>query len=265
MTEVGTRKMKIKKPLKWMLVRLPFLVVIAIAMMIATLKLVERYPQELRVGFEQFLSDSSGTNASIGKLSHVKFIPNFDLSAQDITMHDRNNAANISMEAKNIEMSAPIWSMFFGGSRINKLHVESLIADEGLMSPKSVQFDTVDIIDKNGPEQYGSFLIANGLYDGQKLSVEIEIKKLKNGYKVPKSFPFSVRIGSSKLNASLLKGFSKVWLKTVVFSKSGKVSAPRDYILVEAGEYNKNNPLSCLLYYADEKECDIYLEEKDAP
>ena len=97
------------------------------------------------------------------------------------------------------------------------------------------------------------------------MKLEAEIEKLKTGYRMPKSMPFSLIIGGSELNASLVKRFSNVQLKTAVFSRSGKTSPSTDYILVKSEEYNKNNPLSCLLYHADASKCDVYLEEKDTP
>ncbi|HPF78217.1 MAG TPA: hypothetical protein PLF01_02895, partial [Alphaproteobacteria bacterium] len=215
-----------------------------------------------REGFEEYMSNASGTNATIGHVEKISFFPNVDISIKDATMHDTDNAAIIKMEIKSAEFSSPFWSMFGGSNRINNLSINQLKAVEEQITPLAITLDSVKIEDKQGPEQYGSFLIMSGEYGGKKLYIEAELEKINSGYKIPKEVPFSIQLGQSALNASFLKGFSMLTMKSAVFSKNGRQSPAEDYILVKSGEYNKSNPLSCLFYNGDAKECDIYLDGK---
>lgn len=259
---MSRKKAIFKKLIKWLLIRLPLVFVLAFLLMVASLKLVERYPEPLREGFEEYMSNASGTNATIGHVERISFFPNVDISIKEVTMHDKDNAAIVKMEIKSAEFSSPFWSMFGGSNRINTLSINDLKAVAGQITPLDITLDSVKIEDKQGPEQYGSFLIMSGEYAGQKLYVEAELEKVNSGYKIPKEVAFSIQLGQSALNASLLKGFSALIMKSSVFDKSGKQSPAQDYILVKSGEYNKSNPLSCLFYNGDAKECDVYLDGK---
>lgn len=254
-----------KKIMKWVFIRIPIIVMIITAMLIGSLKLVERYPDPLRDGFEEYLSKNSGTNATIGSLEKITFFPNIDIRLQDLTMHNKQNAAIIDIEMDSASISAPFWSMLFGGSRLNDISIMNLKSKVGALTPLALTLDSVGIINKEGPEQYGSFLVAVGSYGGKEMLLEAEIDKLDKNYRMPKALSFSLLIGKAELNASLIKNFSGVHLKTAVFSRGKKTASSKDYVLVKSKEYNKNNPLSCLLYHADAKECDVYLEKKDSP
>lgn len=257
------KKTKLKTLLKWFLIRIPLIFIVVGIMMIGALKLVERYPNPLREGFEEYLTNISGANATITHLDKITFFPNIEIFLRDLTMHNKFNAALIEMEVESVHMSAPFWSMLMSGNRINDIAITNLQANKGRITPLPIALETVRIEDKNGPEQYGSFLIVSGIYDGKKLSFEAEIEKHKAGYIIPKSVPFSLTVGRSTLNASLVKGFSSLNLRDAVFSQRGKNSPALNYVLAKYKKYNKDNPLSCLFYNGDSKECKIYLEEKD--
>lgn len=250
---------------KWIFIRLPIIFGIVGLLMIGALKMVERYPNPLREGFEEFLSKQSGANATIGTLEKIKFFPNIDIHIKNLTMHNRKNAAIIDLEVESAEVGAPFWSMLLNGARLNKMSIINLRAEKDMVVPLALTLDSVEVIDKDGPDQYGSFLVANGAYGGKPMDIEVEIEKKSKGYKIPKEIPFSLSVGKYSLNASLVKGFSGVYLESAVFSRRNKSALAKDYGLVKSGKYNKDNPLSCLLYYADTRECDKYLEEEDSP
>lgn len=257
------KKTRFKKFAKWVLFRFPLFLIVSIVIMIGALKLVERYPDPLREGFEEYLSQSSHTNATIGELEDIKFFPDVTINLRELTMHNRSNAAIIDLRVEEAKISAPFWSMLFGGSRLNSLNIKGLEAVEEQLTPLSLKLDSVSIEDREGPDQYGSFLIAVGQYGSQKMNLEAEIKKKGKGYKIPKLVPFSLQVGSVSLSASLDKRFASVVLSNVVYQRAGKISEVQEYILVDSSEYNKDNPLSCLFENGDTNICNIYLEKKD--
>ena len=115
-----------KKFIKWIFIRIPIILIILAAMMIGSLKLVERYPEPLRDGIEEFLSKNSDTNATIGVLERVKFFPNIEIYLRDVTMHNTQNAAVVNIALESAKISAPFWSMFFGGSQLNNISITNL-------------------------------------------------------------------------------------------------------------------------------------------
>lgn len=254
-----------KKLFKFIFLKFPIFVMIFIAVMIAALKLVERYPDPLREGFEQYLSQGTLTNATIGKLDKFAFFPNIDVRLRKVTFHNRSNAAEIDLEIDYAEVSAPLWSIFTGNNRLKNLDIQKLDAKEDVITPQALYIEKAGIVNKQGPDQYGSFITAEGLYNKQQMFFEAEVEKRGTNYYVPKEVSFTLSLGDAALDATLSKGLLDVSLKNTVFTLAGKKSAAQDYILVKAGEYNKNNPLTCLYEKADIQDCKIYLEDGVLP
>ena len=192
------KKQRIIKFVKFLAIKLPIIFGILALMMIASLKLVERYPDPLREGFQDYLSRAYDTNATIGRLEKISFFPMINVHATDITMHNKSNAAVIDMKIESITLRSPFWSMLLHAGRVNKLKIKGLKSNSGFIMPQSVQIDNLDIIDREGPEQYGSFIVASGLYNGQKMTFEAEIKKLKSSYKIRKENDLCYSFRSSR-------------------------------------------------------------------
>jgi hypothetical protein len=189
------KKNRLIKLAKFLAIKLPIVFAVMAIMMIVSLKLVERYPDPLREGFQQYLSAAYNTNATIGKLEKITFFPTINVHATNVTMHNKSNAAKIDMEVKSTIISAPFWSMLLHAGRIKTLQVKGLQATAGSLLPYDLEIYDLNIIDKEGPEQYGSFIVAEGSYHGQKMTFEAEIQKLKSNYKISRDTPFSLKIG----------------------------------------------------------------------
>ncbi len=252
-----------RKLMKLIFFRIPVILMIISAILIAALKLVERYPNPLRQGFEEYLSKATNRNATIGTLEEIKFFPNFVIDARDVTIHNLHNAAVIDLEIEKININSPFSSMFFNSKKINSFFLENLHANAGMIGPKEIFVSSSEIINKNGPDQYGSFLVVNGTYGGKKVYFEAELEAGKYNYSVPSKVPFSLQIGQYQVNATLNKNFTSVRLENTVFSKSATKSKAKEYNLVQKSKYQLDNPLSCV--WTEEKldSCDKYLENEN--
>jgi hypothetical protein len=241
--------------LRFLLIKLPLLIFIIGLVMVLALKMVERYPNPLREGFEEYLSESSGTNVSLGKMEEFAFIPDLHLKASGVTYHARGNAANVLLSVEEAELSAPFVSVFFSLNQLNTVSVSNLEAKEGFLLPKALTIETMDIVQKDGPEQYGSFLTARGTYSGQDMFLEAELQNEDEHYTVPQLVPFSLTIGDATLGAGFYKGRNTLELKNAVYRTGDFESEAGDYVLVKSGEYIKKNPLQCMLEQPGSEEC----------
>lgn len=255
------QKERLKKLGRFLAVKVPIIIAIIIIMMIVSLKLVERYPDPLRQGFEDYLSRTYGSTATIGQLERVQFFPNIVVTARDVTMHNRSNAAVIDIAVDYIDIEAPFTSMIFGTGKIKNLDIRNLTAAEHFILPKALDIKNLSIAEENGPEQYGAFLTADGKYAGQKMSLQAELEKSGNLYKVGQSIPFSLSLGGAVINAQMVKERGgKVLLKNTVYTASGKETEARDYILAEQGEFKKDNPLTCLIDEGAVNQCQEFFK-----
>ncbi len=230
-------------------------------MMIATLKLVERYPDPLRQGFEEYLSGLYDANATIGRLEKVSFFPQINIHAEEITIHNKSNAALIKIDIQSFKVSAPFLSIFLNTGFLNNLSIQGLNAVEGAILPRSFEIKEVNIVKKEGPEQYGAFIIGGGTYDKEPMTFEAQLKEKKNGYRLEDQIPFSLKLGNAKLNAQIQSkgGNIKMLNSTLVLDNTSSNS--KDYIIFENNKFNEENPLYCLLSKESQLECEKYLTE----
>ena len=259
-----TKHNKKRKRIKFFFFKLPIILMVIIAVLIGALKLVEGYPDPLRQGFEEYLSGVSGGNAIITKLENIKFVPNFILHAKDIGIHNRQNAAEIDLEVKEFHLNAPFSSMLFKNGKINDFVLKGLTARKGMITPKEIEVSSVAIVTKEGPDQFGSFLIAQGQYGEQKLDLELELEVQKYNYRFNTQTPFSLTLGDYQIHTNFKRKARKTILENTVFQKNddgGQQTNEKTYILVDKAGYQLDNPLSCLFIEQELSNCDQYLKD----
>lgn len=257
------KKEKIRKRLKLIFFKIPIILLVIGAVLAFALTLVEKYPEPLRQGFEKQLSRSTGRVATIGVLETIKFFPQFVLSANHITLHNPTNAAVIDLEIENINWVAPFSTLFFGAKKINSFKMTKMTAVKGMLGPKEIYVDGAEILTLNGPEQFGSFFMANGKINGEISTFQAEVEPGRYSFIVPKIIPFSFKLGDRQVSGQLDKKFSSVYLKNIVYSVGDKQSEGKEFILNDEKKYNLENPVSCLLIQDDLIQCDHYLINKE--
>lgn len=255
------QKQRLKKLGKFLIIKLPLILGVLFLMIIGTLKLVERYPDPLRQGFEDYLSRTYNTNATIGKLEHIEFFPLVNVHATNITMHQKSNAAVVQMDVESFKISAPFWSLFMNSGRLYGLEIKNLKSSEGFLLPKAMHLEKLTIENRDGPEQYGAFLIGSGAYNGQKSDLEADVEKKQTGYKIPSNIPYSLQIATVNLNGQIDRKGSRTQTLNTVLSMGSKTSTAQDYEVYKDGEFVSDNPLYCVLNADNLKTCDSYIQE----
>jgi len=253
---------KHKKRLKFLFIKIPIFIGIFCLIMIAALKLVERYPDPLKEGFENYLSDLTATDTTIGILNKAAFYPNVDIRVEDMKMHRGDNAAIIDMEADIVNVSVPLSGIFIRQGKLNLLNIKNFKSAPNFLTPAELLIKSAEIVEKTGPEQYGAFVVASGLYGQKEFLLEVEIQKGKKYYIIPDSVSFSLSLGEYQLNAATSQKNGNILLTNTTFEKGDKKSSIKEYIFIENNLYNKDNPLVCLYENAGNtiQECDQYLE-----
>jgi len=245
----------------FVLIKFPIFIAIIGLIFAFALKVIERYPDPVRQGLEQYVSGASNTNASIGKIEDFSFIPKVKATLSEVTLHNRVNAAEIRASVEKITFAAPFWSGLFGGGKVSQLDIQNLETIAGFPLPFGINLKTVNIIDKEGPDQYGSFIIGSGRYRGEDLSFETKLEKRKNYYKILSQLPFFLTVGTRTVEGTIATSYKKINLENLVYESGAQASEAREYALVKGEDYIIDNPLSCLLIEDDINTCDKYLNE----
>jgi len=255
------------KRLKFFFFKTPIILMIFVAIMIGALKLVERYPNPLRQGFEQYLSDATQTNATIGTLEKIQFFPTVIFKAQDITFHNYANAAKIDLNIESIIFEAPFSSSFLGTGKFINFDLKNMTAKKDFLIAHSMKINEIKINhnaqsdDEKAQEAMDDkpSILIDGFLSGKKMTAILELKAKKYNYQFADPMPFIFTLGEYKINGNLNRNFSDVLMDDLTFEKGNKKAEPKTYILMDSDGYNKDNPIYCLLMNEDLKKCDKYL------
>lgn len=260
MTDSDKKPLKKKRFLKFLFIKFPIILLVLGLILYTTLRLAERYPVPLREGLEEYISGAFGASASIGQMNQFSFVPNIDIEVEDISLHRMNNAAKIDLKVQSAKIVIPFWAAFLGQNKFKTFEMNNIVSEAGVILPQAFDFNAIQIIEKNGPEQYGDFVIIEGIYGGKDFYVEGKINKVGTNYMVPSSVPFVLTMGDLVLNGTIERGLRGVSLVNGTMEIAGEKGVIDDYALVKSGEYTKNNPLSCIFDYADGAQCREYLK-----
>lgn len=255
------KRTRLRKLAKLFLVKIPLALCVLGGVFILSLKLVEGYPDPLRQGFEDYLSKAYHTSATIEHLDKATFFPVLDIQISDITMHSLSNAAKIDMGMKSVILQAPFWSMFYNTGQLYALKIDKLETQAGFLLAHAINLENIEIIDREGPEQYGAFLVSSGTYNDLPLNFEAKLKKLNKGYKIDQTIPFYLKIGPMELNAQTGISGGKTMMDNATLTYNSKISVAKDYILFEDQQFTQDNPLYCMIHATDIKECSAYITE----
>ena len=124
--------------------------------------------------------------------------------------------------------------------------------------------ETLEIVEKEGPEQYGAFIIGNGTYAEKNMKIEIGIEKVKGRYKLPTAMPVSLTIDNVSVNTNFVRNFAEQYFNNTVLKIDDRQSDAKDYNFYLEGEYKTNNPFNCVLDNIDKiEQCNKYLESTE--
>ena len=194
-------------------------------------------------------------------MEEFTFLPALKADLYSITFHDIQNTANIVGSIDHVSLAAPFFSGVFGGKKIKTLNIENISVEKDVLLPSSIYMNAIKIKDKQGPEQYGSYVMSNGNYGSHDFTFMLGLEKKEKYYVILKNIPFSFALGNKAVEGTMKSGFKTMTLENTVYSKGDQDGQPQQYILIKDRQYYIDNPISCLLLSSDINECDRYLKE----
>lgn len=138
---------------------------IAAALCAATLKLVERSPEQLKVGFESYLTQASGYPAEIGELVQARFFPDVVLHMRDIRFHAIRASDPPVITAAQFDVRLPFWSLLINRPRFDVLQVRHITLAETVTGAAAVRLDEVRLDPQNSAAVF-SGSVGDVQYDG---------------------------------------------------------------------------------------------------
>lgn len=169
--------------------RLAVILAVLACVVIIVLKIIERSPGQLQVGFESYLTQAVGYPADIGTLHRVTFFPDFSLDMEDVRFWPIDNPDGRVISAARVAVRTPFWSLMIGRPRFEELRVDNAMIDKAVTGSVTVDISAIalneakDAIDYAG--RIGDLRIEGAIPLGQphpRISGTIEGARSKGFY-----------------------------------------------------------------------------------
>ncbi len=161
-----------------------FLVLLAafILVGIAALKLVERSPDQIKVGFESYLTQMTGYPANVGELKTAKFFPYLVLDMKDLRFWPLDDPDGRVIGVESLTANMPLWSVLAGSPRFSVLSMDGLFIDRSVTGIAPVEIISLR------PDAATDTLAAAGKIDGIDIQVAMPLEKTGAGqYRMPQA------------------------------------------------------------------------------
>jgi hypothetical protein len=144
---------------------------------ILLLKWVERSPEQLKVGFESYLTQQTGYPADIGRLDHVTFFPNMAIDMADVRFWALDNPDRTMIAIERAQLRMPLWSVLLGSPRFSLLSLERMTVDQGVTNIAPMSLDSL-VLDDALPAMQ-----ARGEIGGVRVSLDLPLEKAGGAFK----------------------------------------------------------------------------------
>ncbi len=235
-------------------IKLAVVIAIVIGLMILTLKLLERQPEPLQQGIEQYLSEATGLNARIGTMRTLRLFPDLDVGLDNVTFYKVSDPDFFPMEIERFDVTMPFLSLMVQNAKFRAMNVQNLKAKEGILLKKSLEVTSARIEEK--PDQNAD-IVVEGKYDGAPMRMTVGFENTSNDpqrplYEAGQMVPFYAQVGEVYLTGTLDRNWQRVIFRQATLKVGNETYGPKDLDFRDQTEIL--TPISCLLEYGADKE-----------
>lgn len=212
-----TDKTKSSKTITWGK-RLVLVVLILAGVFYGVLNLAERSKDSIRLGLQDYLSQSTGHVATITDMSTVELSPDMIFKMNGIAIRDKEISEKTYVSAEKAYISMPFWRMILGSQKYIGIEVQNLEIASGYFLPQKLSISFAGISDPTPDKMPASFLV-DGTYNENPVLMTLQMDRQKARkyflYSFPLSSPFTFKIGNLESDGIMTRGSKGVSLKKV--------------------------------------------------
>lgn len=171
-----------KTPSKWRwAIYIPLIFFSLMAASLFTLSFMGGNSPELKENIENYLSQATGTQATIGKLVYAGFYPAMGMAAEDIRFvrKDGDTAGEELARLGEARFAIAFWSVPSGTPKFRMMAVKNASIAAGVLAPRAIRIEKMMI----DPDAMA--FIAQGNYGGEDFFASIPLKSKAGLSKVP--------------------------------------------------------------------------------
>lgn len=140
------------------------------------LSYAERNLEPIRMGLEDYLTQSTGQIAQITSMTKVELVPYTAFGLKGLSLRSRDEADKTLLTAEKIYVSLPLRTLLLGSMDYYALQAENVEIASSVFLPEKLLLSFAGISDKT-PDDGPASLIAEGRYNGQELLLTAALER----------------------------------------------------------------------------------------
>lgn len=150
------------------LLRIPVIILVLMLASLGTMTLIGGNSESMKKLIEDYISESTGTQAEIGTLHRFGFYPEIALDVADVSLKRDGREVAYMGQAR---FSIGFWSIATGRTRFRTFSLQDAYADPGIILPRAV------VIKNMGIDPEKESLILEGTYGGEPVSIQLDLDR----------------------------------------------------------------------------------------
>lgn len=156
-----------------------FLALMAVLFIIA-LKLIERSPAQLKIGFESYLTQLWGYPTDIQTLNQITFFPHMRIDVSGVRAWPIDDPQGSVISAERVLVDMPLWSVVLGRPRFSDLLLSGIMISNDVTGMGEISIASI------APDEMSDVLRLEASIDGVASDISVPLNKSANGiYAIP--------------------------------------------------------------------------------
>lgn len=165
----------------WLKRLFKFLLIVGLilAILLFVLSLMGGNNDTLKKALEDFLSETTNTEVTIGQLNHVGFYPNLVFDFEDLKGRSGEGGELDVFTVGSVRLAMGFWDMTFSQGKIKDVTIRDIYLAPGLWGQQIVSLESFGIV-PSGETQESAAIIGTGLVGDKAFNMRIDMIALED-------------------------------------------------------------------------------------
>jgi len=193
--------------------RLVLVALILAGIFYGVLNLAERSKDSIRLGLQDYLSQSTGHNAQITDMKTVELSPDLIFRMDGIFIRDKSDSKMTLVSVDKGYIAMPFLGMVFGQRQYIGFEIRNLKLASGFVLPQKLEIAFAGVSDPT-PEKNNPLFLVEGTYNQKPVLITMELSRKTAKkyylYSLPSFSHITFKIGDVEGSGELEQGFTSL-------------------------------------------------------
>jgi len=203
-------------------------VILLSVIFIGVLELTEQFKDPLRLGLQDYLSQTTGHNAEISDLVEIELFPDVLLAMKGVAIRDAKKPEKTLLKVGSAYLSLDFRSYFLNLNRYRLFEIKQMEIATGYLFPQKMALSYIGITDPTPAQSQPVFLI-EGVYNTHPLLATAQMERMGRtvpfSYRFQSLFPVSFKLGPVEAKGVFSRHGNKIGFADIALTRNDQTAS----------------------------------------